>query len=543
MKKQLSKYLCTALALLLFFALTMPRAEAAGSSYEGSSSLRAGDRVSVTYYATGDGLYGVDATLSYDGGSLELLYFSQEIGGSWSMDDNGNNIVLSDTKQSSPINGWTALFSAIFRVRSGVASGTTVSSSVSATASDGVQDIELGTAYWSAEILPPLSGNAKLDDLWCDEADIGFTGGSEYSITVPYSVSSLSLDWDRAHSGSSVSVSGNSLSVGPNTVTVTVTAEDGTTRRYFLYVTRQQDPNYVPSNDAALASLTVSGGQLSPTFHPDVTDYVVYMPYESVEFYASGTARNSKALGVQQSDRRILALGENVLRVICTAEDGTTTKEYRITAIRMPQYAATAPTQPSQPTATPAPAPEKGWSFPETVELPYVGEVALLWIAVAAGVLLLLLLVLLLLIVWFAGKQHGEAAAKAAAENNAAPAEEPVAAEGTPAETAEEAPAGEESSAEEPPAEDVPAEVLPVEETATEDRPAEAVVEETPPAVESPAEEAVVEEAPAEEPPAEETPAESPEEEALPTEIAPTDEEQEVSRMTLAELLDEIRNM
>ncbi len=537
MKKWLFHILLPSL-LAAVLILAPQRAEAAGSSFEGDDDeLRAGDRVTVTYYVSGDNLYGITASMDYDSSKLEWLSISNELGGAWKLDENGSSsILLYDSGVSDPIDGWEAAFSVTFRVRSGVSAGATVSASVSGTASDGSSDSSLGTAYWEAEILPPLSDDAELDDLWCDEADIGFTGGSEYSIEVPYDVTELELDWEKSHSGASVSVSGNSLSVGSNTVTLTVTAEDGTVRRYYLYVTRGQDPNYKPGSDASLSALSVSGGQLSPSFHPDVTEYVVYLPYEAVEFYASGTARDSKAIGVKQSDRRILALGENVLRVICTAEDGTTTKEYRITAIRMPQYAGTVPAQPSKPTTTPDPTPEKGWSLPETLELPYVGEVELLWVVVAAGVLLLLLLVLLLLIVWFAGKQHGEAAAAKAAAESSAAAEEPITAEETPAdpvEIAEETPAVETS-----PAEDVPAEALPVEEPSAEETPKDNVVEEISPAEEIPAEEPAIEEAPAEAPPAE-----VPAEDAPPAEEAPTEEEQDVSRMTLSQLLDEIRNM
>ena len=247
-------------AVFLLTALLLPQtAAAAGSSFEGDDELRAGDRVTVTYYVNGDSLYAVTASMDYDSSQLEWLSISSEMGGAWKLEENGSShILLYDTGVSSPIDGWEAAFSVTFRVRSGVSVGDTVSASISATASDGVNDISLNTAYWEAEILPALSDDAELDDLWCDETDIGFTGGSEYSITVPYSASSLSLDWDRSHSGASVSVSGNSLSVGENTVTVSVTAEDGTMRRYYIYVTREQDPNYKASQDAALRSLTVS---------------------------------------------------------------------------------------------------------------------------------------------------------------------------------------------------------------------------------------------------------------------------------------------
>ena len=522
-------------AVFLLTALLLPQtAVAAGSSFEGDDELRAGDRVTVTYYVNGDSLYAVTASMDYDSSQLEWLSISSEMGGAWKLEENGSShILLYDTGVSSPIDGWEAAFSVTFRVRSGVSVGDTVSASISATASDGVNDISLNTAYWEAEILPALSDDAELDDLWCDETDIGFTGGSEYSITVPYSVSSLSLDWDRSHSGASVSVSGNSLSVGENTVTVSVTAEDGTTRRYYIYVTREQDPNYKASQDAALRSLTVSAGQLSPKFDPNITDYVVYLPYEATEIYATGTARDSKAAGVQQSDKRIPVLGSNILRVVCTAEDGVTTKEYRIEAIRMPQYS----TQPAKPDADKPTEPAQDNSFlllelPATLTLPFIGEVELLWVAIAAGILLVLLLILLLLLVWFAGKKKGRRVAeKTAAALPAEPAPPAEAALGVTAaaDDAEEMPVEAEEA---PSSEENPAEAA---ETA-EEQPEESAEDADSSA---PSGEDTAEPAPsAEETPADDAPAEEP-----PAEAAPADEEKAIGRMSLSELLDEIRGM
>lgn len=522
-------------AVFLLTALLLPQTAAAtGSSFEGDDELRAGDRVTVTYYVNGDSLYAVTASMDYDSSQLEWLSISSEMGGAWKLEENGSShILLYDTGVSSPIDGWEAAFSVTFRVRSGVSVGDTVSASISATASDGVNDISLNTAYWEAEILPALSDDAELDDLWCDETDIGFTGGSEYSITVPYSVSSLSLDWDRSHSGASVSVSGNSLSVGENTVTVSVTAEDGTTRRYYIYVTREQDPNYKASQDAALRLLTVSAGQLSPKFDPNITDYVVYLPYEATEIYATGTARDSKAAGVQQSDKRIPVLGSNILRVVCTAEDGVTTKEYRIEAIRMPQYS----TQPAKPDADKPTDPALDNSFlllelPATLTLPFIGEVELLWVAIAAGILLVLLLVLLLLLVWFAGKKKGRRVAeKTAAVLPAEPAPPAEASLGVTAaaDDAEEMPVEAEEA---PSAEENPAEAA---ETA-EEQPEESA-EDADSSV--PSGEDTAEPAPsAEEAPIADAPAEGP-----PAEAAPADEEKAIGRMSLSELLDEIRGM
>ena len=236
---------------------------------------------------------------------------------------------------------------------------------------------------------------------------------------------------------------------------------------------------------------------------------------------------------MQQSDKRIPVLGSNILRVVCTAEDGVTTKEYRIEAIRMPQYS----TQPAKPDADKPTEPAQDNSFlllelPATLTLPFIGEVELLWVAIAAGILLVLLLVLLLLLVWFAGKKKG----KRVAEKNAAalPAEPAPPAEAAlgvtaAADAAEEMPVEAEEA---PSAEENPAEAA---ETA-EEQPEESAEDA---ASSAPSGEYTAEPAPsAEETPADNAPAEEP-----PAGAAPADEEKAIGRMSLSELLDEIRGM
>lgn len=56
----------------------------------------------------------------------------------------------------------------------------------------------------------------------------GFSPDTTYYTTkVPYSVSKLSLDYNRADKGQKVSISGTELAVGVNTVTLKVTAANG----------------------------------------------------------------------------------------------------------------------------------------------------------------------------------------------------------------------------------------------------------------------------------------------------------------------------
>ncbi len=415
MKKRISSILSLALVLMMLTALFPQRAEAAGISFSGAGSLREGERVTVTFSLSGSNILAVEANLDYDSSHLTLEDVSQEIGGGWVMDSNGSKIVLRDTTLNNPINSGTSLFSATFRVDSGTPAGTSVWASVSSVVvSDGDSDISLGSASWGADILAPLSGNNYLSYITCSNGTLepAFSPDiREYSMTVPYEVDSLGLDWGRDSGSSWVDVSGNSLSVGANTVSLTVTAENGNTRTYYIYVTREQDPDYVPGTDATLSGLTVSTGALSPAFDPAKLDYVVYVPYETESISIDGTANDAKAKGVVQAASDKLQPGDNLLKVVCTAEDGTTTKTYQIHVVRMPAYAGVLPTITGIDLAVPAgPALDKSkaadtMEIPLALTLPLIGEVPTWAVAV---VVLVLVLLLLFLLAWFWGRHSGK---------------------------------------------------------------------------------------------------------------------------------------
>ena len=442
------------LSLLLMISLLPQQAHAAGAGLDASSSyLRAGNSFTLYLYVSGSEVAGIEAALSYDSSTLTYNGYSNYIGGSWVLSESSRNFTMYNSAGGT-FSGSPYLIALSFTVKSGVSDGADLSVSVSGTASEGGSDSSF-YASWSDEVLPPLSGNADLDDLWCYNADLNFTGSTEYSITVPYEVSSLDLDWDRAHGGSYVSVSGNSLSVGSNTVTVTVEAENGNTKRYYIYVTREQDPNYVPSSDATLSSLSPSTGTLSPAFSADTLEYVLYVPYETTAVSFSATANDSKAKGVSQIRQVLLPAeevpagetapttdknapadgaadpkpaeplyrtldadeplpeGETIYTITCTAEDGTTTTDYTVHVIRMPLYTGMLPeiippvTGPVEPEPEPEPT-TYDISLPLVMTLPYVGEVTLQQAALGAAIALGVILLILLLLAWLIGRAGGK---------------------------------------------------------------------------------------------------------------------------------------
>ena len=118
------------------------------------------------------------------------------------------------------------------------------------------------------------------------------------------------------------------LAVGPNTITVEVTSEDTTTMlTYQVTVTRAADL----STDATLRSLSLSNGELTPTFSPGATTYTarVGISVTSTTVTAQPTDSNATAVikldGVTDADGTVdLEVGANTITVEVTAEDTTT---------------------------------------------------------------------------------------------------------------------------------------------------------------------------------------------------------------------------
>jgi len=413
MRKNISSALAGFLAALLLWCLLPVTAEAAGASFSGSGSVRAGDSVTVTFSVSGSNIQGITAVLHYDSSALTLTGTRQLIGDSWSVDMSGGNLLAYDQSLNNPISGSSAVLAVTFRVKSGVAAGTKVSATITdIVTSDGNSDQSLNDASWSASVASPPSGNANLSGLSCGSYALSpsFSAGTtEYSVTVPYDVSRLPLDYSAADGGANVSVSGNQLSVGVNTVVLTVTAANGATRRYTISVTRQPDPTATLSSDADLADLTPSEGKLTPAFAPNITEYAVYVPYETTKLSLSATAKDSKALGVTQPDAA-LKQGDNVLTVTCTAEDGTT-RDYTVHVVRMPGFAGTLPQIGEPEPEAPVPEPEDQQPGPfrslwtalcAPVDLPLLtGR----WVPLYA--ILALQLVVLLVALFFIGRSVG----------------------------------------------------------------------------------------------------------------------------------------
>lgn len=325
-------------AVLCVGLLAIPVSAATASvTLTGTNVVRAGDTVTLSFKLNGSGLYGVSGTLSYDTNQLTLSSTKQTVASPWMVEFNGNTIVAYDNELTKPIKSNTELFTVTFKVKSNVKVGASIKVSVNGvTATDGNADANIGTVTHTMTVAEPLSAENDLKSLTVSNATISpaFSPNvTSYTAEVPFEVSKLNIDAKGADKAT-VTVNNPNLVVnGTTNITITVKAENGATKTYTISVKRGQDPNYQASGNNDLSGITVDGFLLSPVFSSDRTEYVIWLPYETESVTVSGTAADGNAsVRVEGGDN--LAAGEdNVIKVICTAENGQT-KEYTVIAKR-----------------------------------------------------------------------------------------------------------------------------------------------------------------------------------------------------------------
>ena len=166
---------------------------------------------------------------------------------------------------------------------------------------------------------------------------------------------SLIVKYGNLTTGNTGTVSsGNSTSpiplvVGNNSVYVKVTAQAGNTLQYNIITTRLPAVS-TPSTDASLSGLIMSQGTLTPTFSTSTFTYTDTITHATTSLTITPTATDSNATikvnGITQASGSPtsairLNVGDNLISVLVTAQDGVTTDIYSITATRGPSSDAT----------------------------------------------------------------------------------------------------------------------------------------------------------------------------------------------------------
>ncbi len=205
-----------------------------------------------------------------------------------------------------------------------------------------------GDSTLSALVLSASDGTALTFTPTFDQAT------TTYAASVGNATDAVTLSATKNHSGATASIiapdgAGTAdsatvaLDVGENLIKAMVTSEDtSTTTIYMVTVTR------AASTDATLSSLTLadSGGtgiSLTPAFDPATGVYEAEVEND-VETLTVTVAENhdgaeavfvgAAGTGTPGEATQDLAVGENLVKVMVTAEDGTTVKIYMVTVTR-----------------------------------------------------------------------------------------------------------------------------------------------------------------------------------------------------------------
>jgi len=195
---------------------------------------------------------------------------------------------------------------------------------------------------------PILSSNANLSNLLISTGTLNPNFSltiTDYTVTVAYSVDTITFTPTAAHDKATITVKGESvasgqpsssisLSVGDNSIPIIVTAEDSTTKTYTVIVIR----NSPPSDNANLSKLDIKyiGGVVSerniedpiyPTFDSATTPYILHLVGTSSNIEVVATTEDPSASAIVLYNE-----GLCVYSIQVTAEDGTTQNNYAIQA-------------------------------------------------------------------------------------------------------------------------------------------------------------------------------------------------------------------
>ncbi len=168
---------------------------------------------------------------------------------------------------------------------------------------------------------------------------------TEYTADVPFAVAEITLTATTSDSRASLTVDGATassgspsdpvaLAVGETKVDVVVTAEDGTTTRaYSITLTRA-----AAATNADLVSLSLSAGALDQIFDTTQPDYTATLGYLAASVLVLAEPEDPNAVVTVNAgtvDERVaLDEGVNVIDLLVTAEDGTTTRAFELTITR-----------------------------------------------------------------------------------------------------------------------------------------------------------------------------------------------------------------
>ncbi|MBE6903279.1 MAG: hypothetical protein E7480_01570 [Ruminococcaceae bacterium] len=298
-----SKKICCFVILICFVLMLVPINVSADSIIYVAATPPAtasqGQTIEVQINMSGaeKDVYGFDLSIQYNGEALEFVKEDSQarsealFGFTTTCKNSGNEVQIisypNDIEKFIPKNTWT-IGKLVFKVKDTAALGNV---SFSITKINGFTDYDSPEDMVAApadaktmQIIEKASNNANLSALSVKNYPLNVAFSTDkttgYSITVPFDISSVDVEYTVSDAGAKASVTGNkNLKVGKNNVYVVVVAADKVTQKtYRVVVTRQPDPNAPPVSSEdnqtisseAVSSEVISSDTTTPDFEDDI---------------------------------------------------------------------------------------------------------------------------------------------------------------------------------------------------------------------------------------------------------------------------------
>ncbi len=240
MSNKLIAVFCVALLIICSMPTYVLAATGSVTFTAKTNSVNVGQEVTLTFTYKSTSVGSGKASITYD----SELFTLKEISGGGIYNANAAGIVqytFSDTSKKSSLS-----FDCVFVAKKAGSCSFRLDSSDLTTFDEEPFSVPSQTVTVSCKD-PAQSGNADLAYLRPSAGTLvpAFAPNvTEYTITVPYTVTSLLLTTDSKDQNAQVAVNGSStMKVGKNTRTVTVTAPNGTTKTYTITITRSPEQN------------------------------------------------------------------------------------------------------------------------------------------------------------------------------------------------------------------------------------------------------------------------------------------------------------
>lgn len=241
MKAYIRQILCLVCTVALLCSLSVFTTFAAPSSSAvsvSSSNVTVGGEFTVTVKVSASAIGSVQGKLTYNPSVVEFVSGS---------DANGTAGTVIMTKWSTGDNTPSLSFSLTFKAKA--AGSSALSFATTEVTNFNEEPLDASSASANVTVSTPvvLSGNANLSSIKVSAGTLSpaFSANTtNYSVTVENSVRKLTLSAIAADKDAKTSISGrDTLSVGTNTRVITVTAPNGTTKKYTVKITRKAAQN------------------------------------------------------------------------------------------------------------------------------------------------------------------------------------------------------------------------------------------------------------------------------------------------------------